>query len=872
MKLWVRFFTSTKRMHLVPCVLCLVYAMPAHAADEVPRAAVTRGVAPLIQQNMDQRTENRGQVAEQRVQVSRNLPTQQGQAQTVSRVAVTPQVSQNIEYTESAAQVPAPAPIAARAATVSRVLPTQATATAAPGAASVRSATAARGTTAAAPQGIAQMARAAFHENEKGITNADPSIRRAGLSLRPTVAEVGGRAVIAGTGQMTGSNVGANAGRVAVRADRAGTRTPVTPESIAEITERLTAMGDLTTACQQQYRECMDQFCNVLDANQGRCTCSDRLAAYSRIEATTRQANDELNEVAQRIRYVGLTADEIRAIMSATEAELALQGARDVTENRAMLDQIESLIRDPESFVVASNSAGFGMDMNIDFALSGDPAEMFNLDNLFGTGGGTFANMRGTQLLSAAQRRCENVLTACRRVGVNVAQITARYEMEIDRDCVNYERGLERMNQTLRTNVRTATQMLQQARLAVMQNQNQFDARGCIGQLERCMMDEMVCGRDFVKCIDPTKRFIDENGNVVLGQDIAQIRQMMSTFNVAGIPNPIPTHCPPNDTSGQCIISFLLERVGTGQTPTTGMCRAVMSRCRAVTYDRDGNFNTNNEVLRTFIQRAMVNIRASQERVISDFAMSCMQDVAFCYSQQVSQISAWSSTASVDHVYQVMRGACRNVALTCGFAIFAAPDIISACTSEANAASSGSCRCQSTATGTIHITPNNCIDRVSDMFYQSMLCPENSTFGTPPANEVLPSVNGSVRLAANLTGGWVNARCRCNGTFMVVNGSCVSAETCPFNASVGATGGAITGFAHCRCNAGFNNNAGFCGACPARSTLDATATATNNGDLTTRGVVRASPVSGNTSHFCRCDYVGTANNTGTNNGCPLPPS
>ena len=99
-------------------------------------------------------------------------------------------------------------------------------------------------------------------------------------------------------------------------------------------------------------------------------------------------------------------------------------------------------------------------------------------------------------------------------------QITGNYDLAITKDCAEYEQGLNKLNQTLLSNVRSANLMLQKGRLTVLQNKNQFDVRGCIGALENCMLDDMVCGDNYIKCLDPTKNYIDENGEVVLGRNI----------------------------------------------------------------------------------------------------------------------------------------------------------------------------------------------------------------------------------------------------------------------------------------------------------------------------------------------------------------
>ena len=205
--------------------------------------------------------------------------------------------------------------------------------------------------------------------------NNNPIVRRAGVSLRPTTAEVGGRATIGNTNIQTGSNITSE-----VRALQSRAATTTTRESIAEAKERLEQTADLNKSCQEQYNDCMDQFCAVIDANQKRCSCSANLSKYTKVEDAVKDANTQLNEVAQRIRYVGLSADEIRAIMSATEAEEALSGQTDTTETRNMLEKIEDMIKDPKSNATYTADTYTGLDMNLDF--STESAELFNLDFL----------------------------------------------------------------------------------------------------------------------------------------------------------------------------------------------------------------------------------------------------------------------------------------------------------------------------------------------------------------------------------------------------------------------------------------------------------------------------------------------------------
>lgn len=576
--------------------------------------------------------------------------------------------------------------------------------------------------------------------------NSNPTVRRAGVVLRPSTAEVGGRATIGDSGVQTGSNIDEQVRSLKMRSAK-----EINAETIAQATERLEQTATLNKSCQEQYNDCMDQFCAVIDANQGRCSCSSNLSRYTKVEEAVKDANNQLNEVAQRIRYVGLSADEIRAILTETEAEEALSGTTDTSETRNMLEQIEELIRDPVSNTSAVYSGDdyddFGLDMNLDF--SSESMDLFNLDFL-GTGvSGSFSNLRGSELYNAAKKRCKTVLNQCKEAGSTVSQITGNYDLAIDKDCIAYENGLIKMNETLLSNVDSANRMLQKARLAVLQNKNMYDAKGCIAALETCMTDEMVCGEKYFKCVDPTKKYIDENGKVVLGQNVSKIQKFMEGYNNALINKDFLNtaynkvsisdgDCSGMYNGGDCIAKYLLQKIGTKQKVTDeGLCRAVLDKCQRYTYD-DGKYMPYNDVIVNYIQRALVNIRAAQSKIISEYASTCIVDVADCYNSQITQVNAWSTNANVTSIKSVLAGACRNVALTCAYAVFA----------------NDSSSCSNTTT---------CINNISNMFYQSLLCPENSTYTT------------SVVCSGKIGNGQdcVNASCKCNTGYQAWGNACV---------------------------------------------------------------------------------------------------
>ena len=189
----------------------------------------------------------------------------------------------------------------------------------------------------------------------------------------------------------------------------------------------------------------------------------------------------------------------------------------------------------------------------------------------------------------------------------------------------------------------------------------------------------------------------------------------------------------------------------------------------------------------------MVNIKASQAKIISDYASSCMNDVQDCFNEQNSQITSWSTSASVDNVYRVMKGACYNVALTCGYAVFAydvkmgeetckqwkaenvcntgtTPPSTDYCAYTDDDGTAMYCdlsKVSDTQKAAVQSKQEGVlIEGISDLFAQSLLCPVNSTF-----QKLEDGSSGTADINRTIAG-WVNSMCKCNDGYSVWEATC----------------------------------------------------------------------------------------------------
>lgn len=346
-----------------------------------------------------------------------------------------------------------------------------------------------------------------------------PGNRTANTSSTSTLTD-SGKSLYNPTNGYSRVGVGNRRATARLSATIAAPSTVVTQEEVSATADNLNALTELTDYCKAQYAACMDNYCNVLDDNQGRCSCSKNLKNYAKTEATLAQATEEFQEVVQKIRYIGLTGQQVESLFAETEAELSMKSNSDSSRLKSSLDAIKKKIVDVSSPNAASTSATNGLSWDLSGLLDADFTAGFDLGSFLGvtsTNTSSVSNQRGEQLYKTATNRCKtNVLNSCVAQGIDANVITNSYDLEIDKQCVAYERSLNEANQEMRNNVFNASNILQQARLMLAQNRNSYDLRGCVAAIDACMQDEYVCGSDYEQCLDPTGKYL-ANGEVVKG-------------------------------------------------------------------------------------------------------------------------------------------------------------------------------------------------------------------------------------------------------------------------------------------------------------------------------------------------------------------
>lgn len=511
--------------------------------------------------------------------------------------------------------------------------------------------------------------------------NAMPATNRYGTSGTATSLTDSGRPLYNSSRVSVGTRRSNT--RLATTAVTAPTTPVVTQEDVSATADNLNALTELTDYCKAQYAACMDNYCNVLDDNQGRCSCSKNLKNYAKTEEALTKATEEFQEVVQKIRYIGLTGEQVESLFTETEAELSMKSSTDNSKLKSSLDAIKKKIVDVSSPTATSTSVTNGLSLDVTGLLNADFTAGFDLSSFLGTTGvssSNVSNQRGEQLYKTAQNRCRaNVLNSCTAQGVDANVITNSYDLEIDKQCIAYERNLNEANQEMRNNVFNASNILQQARLMLAQNRNSYDLRGCVAAIDACMQDEYVCGSDYEKCLDPTGKYL-ANGEIVKGgtpgvaggqtvRDYPTDEDDLATWTSDGMYNLYATWNYNNNSynawsvgkqenlgayiddsfdkwdnvyreSGDAsktnnMALYLLQKIGyiDKNDKVHGMCASVMKQCQDYAFDTKKNSKTykpDNEVVRQYLNNTLAAIKVKQDTILADYAENCRADVQSC--------------------------------------------------------------------------------------------------------------------------------------------------------------------------------------------------------------------------------------------------
>ena len=240
--------------------------------------------------------------------------------------------------------------------------------------------------------------------------------------------------------------------------------------------------------------------------------------------------------------------------------------------------------------------------------------------------------------------------------------------------------------------VRNAKSVLQRARLMVAQQKNSYDLRGCVNALDSCMQDDFVCGNEYENCLDPFGKYIVD-GAVVLGSTPGQTELdsldnmtapqystsgLYSTWNytaggksgnawntetdnslTAYINATVTDKVTEMDTNMSKYLQYKIGYYDAATNKNHGMCMSVLNKCQDYTYT-NGEYLPDNPVVKEYLNRTLVQIKAKQDQILSDYAETCISDVSSCLGENNYDESSPNGNKS-----KIALNACRSQIITC---------------------------------------------------------------------------------------------------------------------------------------------------------------------------------------------------------------
>ena len=216
------------------------------------------------------------------------------------------------------------------------------------------------------------------------------------------------------------------------------------------------------------------------------------------------------------------------------------------------------------------------------------------------------------------------------------------------------------------------------------------------------MQDDYVCGADYENCLDPSGKYI-VNGQIVVGSMPGKPITSSTTSSSLGSgmwkSGLYKTWCT-TATSDSCtgpawdydggsngdLAKYINDTLYTGGSSASstsypsatdlnmskflqfkigynkdgknyGMCMSVLNKCQDYTYNKDRTYLANNNVIKEYLYRTMIQIKAAQDAVLSNYAENCVSEVVSCLSSNNYEASDTSQTIAVN--------ACKSQIMTC---------------------------------------------------------------------------------------------------------------------------------------------------------------------------------------------------------------
>ena len=373
--------------------------------------------------------------------------------------------------------------------------------------------------------------------------------------------------------------------------------------------------------CREAYATCMDQLCANANDTYRRCFCSSKYTEIRDTEAALDQALSMLASFEDNnLNAVDKTAEEVAAMYSATEGELAIK--KDTSAAATMLAEIGDLLSgkkkadstDSTNVLNSLDSLSFEIDMEDIWSNSG-------ADSIFGTGntGVDLSSLEGEALYNEANKSCLQIIADSCENNAVLTMAKSAYSIMITQDCNAYNKTLNSKKENVEQTVRTAEKYLREARLEEYRAHNSADVNECITSVKNAITADSACGANYKRCLDYTGAYVNQNtGEPIYSPRLFQLGTLMTLDGTS------------SDVIGQNanFNSFLDEKRISAES--------ALDTCRDIS----------DIVWEEFKRQALIEIAQAQDNLIEEVKMSCVSTIADCYDTQSGQLKDFDTNTA----------------------------------------------------------------------------------------------------------------------------------------------------------------------------------------------------------------------------------
>lgn len=365
-------------------------------------------------------------------------------------------------------------------------------------------------------------------------------------------------------------------------------------------------MGDGYNKCRDAYFTCMDQFCGTVNDTYRRCYCSSKLTEIQSRERALSQAANQLQDFKDlNLNVINKTANEVNAMISASEGETAQANAKDKSNSAKQLSGISDVLSKTKKKSLSTQGT---------LDVAGDINAIWSTTDL--AGGDNLANLSGESLYNAVHAQCAEMVSESCPDAATKTMVVSAYGMYIENDCTLLVNNLDKQLVSANATIRDTEYTMGDLRLENYNSHNSSSIHECIAQVREDITANSACGTDYVHCLDITGRYL----NYETGEPIytAEFFQLDTQTSLSG------------DLLTNQTNRLLVERLNSMRN----YAKRGLDTCRDIS----------DNVWNEFLRQAITEIHQGQQDRIRKVKAECLDVVNKCYDEQNKSLKDFSNT------------------------------------------------------------------------------------------------------------------------------------------------------------------------------------------------------------------------------------